>query len=130
MSENELNLEGIPALFYTAFWQTREMGFLKRILNDCKIHDTLKIMMFAEDWKPGVIIILDGKVGDFEIIPLESMEGVEYDGAIIGTIAPIIKYLEGNILLKGFWHLLTRKTKLKKKRKLLKFAKVLLRCAI
>jgi len=130
MSEEEQNLEGIPAIFYAGLWQTREMGFLKRILNECKIYDTFKIMMFADDWKPGALIILDGKIGDFKIISLESIEGVEYDCALIGTVGPVIKYLEGNVILKGFWHLLTRKTKLKKKMKLLKFAKVMMRCAI
>ena len=130
MTEKDVYLEGIPAVIYLGFWQTREMGFLKQILNECKIYDELKILFFADDWKPGALITLDGKNGDFTIVPVDSIEGVEYDGAIIGKIGPIIKYLEGNILLKGFWHLITRKTKLKKKGKLLKFAKVLLRCAL
>jgi len=130
MTEAEEYLEGAPALFYAALWQTREMGFLKQILNDCKVYDKFKVLMFPEDYKPGALIVLDGELGDFKIIPVDSYEGVEYDAAVIGKIGPVIKFMEGNILLKGFWHLLTRKVKLKKKRKLLKFGKILMRCAI
>jgi len=127
MSGEEDYLEGIPAIFYAALWQTREMGFLKQILNDCKIDEEFKVLFFAEDYKPGALIILDGARGDFTILSLDSYEETEYDAAVIGKISPIIKYLEGNVILNGFWHLITRKTKLKKKRKLLRFAKLLMR---
>ncbi|MHA1292677.1 MAG: hypothetical protein ACTSQJ_08440 [Promethearchaeota archaeon] len=122
-------LEGLPAIFYATLWQTREMGFLKKILNDLKIKH-LRILFFFKDYIPGALITLDGELGEYFIEPIYSIENVEYDGAIIGNMKPIIDSFEGNIILRGIRNLITSKVKLKGKMKLLKFGKLLMRCAI
>lgn len=129
MSEKNIKIEGLPALVYTALWQTREMGFLKKITTDLKIKH-LSIMFFFKDYKPGALLEIDGVKGDYKVTAIDSSEGINYDGAIIGLLGPVVKTLEGNVLLKGFKVLFTRKIVLKGKMKLLKFGKLLLRCAI
>jgi len=129
MSEDKKDLEGVCALAYTALWQTRELGFLKQILTSLNIKQ-LKILFYLEEYLPGALITLDGEAGDFKIEPVNSPDDVEYDGAIIGKIAPLIKALEGNVVIKGLWILLSRKVKLKGKRNLLKFGRVILRGAV
>jgi len=128
MSDTKSQLEGIPAVLYTPLWQARELGFLKTVLEELKIQ-TLKILIYAEDYHPGGLVIIDGEKGDFEVKSIESPEGVEYDGAIIGTIKPFALLLnESHLIIKGLWFLLKGKLKLKGKRKLWKFLKLLLRC--
>ena len=129
MSLSQDKLEGIPAMMYSVFWQTREMGFLKKILEDRKV-DRLRILFFFTDYKPGGLITFDGNEGDFSVEPIESLENIGYDGAIIGKLRPVIKSLEGNVILRGIWNLISRKVKLKGKLKLYKFLRVLMRCAI
>ena len=129
MEETKDNLEGLPAVFYAAFWQTREMGFLKKILEETKI-DMLKILFYFYDYKPGALITLNGKLGYFFVNPVDSLDNVEYDGAVIGKLKPVIDSLEGHILFKSLWNGITRKVKLKSPLKLLKFLRVLKRCAI
>ena len=129
MSSEDSDLEGACAVAYTALWQTRELGFLKQILTELKI-TKLKILLYFEEYKPGALVTLDGEVGDFTIEPVDSPERVEYDGAIIGKLEPLIKSMEGNIILRGLWAWISGKVKLKGKLKLLKFAKILLRGAL
>ena len=121
-------MEGACAVAYTALWQTRELGFLKRILTELKIKK-LKILLYFEEYG-GALVTLDGELGDFTIEPVDSPEGVEYDGAIIGKLEPVIKTMEGNIILRGLWAWISGKVKLKGKLKLWKFAKVLLKGAL
>ena len=129
MSQENAELEGAGALLYTALWQTRELGFLKKILTDLKIKK-LRILIFFEEYKPGALITLDGELGDYTIEPIESPDGIEYDGAIIGKLKPLVEAMEGHLISKGFWAWISGKIKLKGKRNLWKFAKVLLRGAI
>ncbi len=123
------NLENVPALFYSAFWSTREMGFLKRILTDLKI-DKMKILIFMQDYLPGALITLDGQKGDYLIEPVENPESVEYDGAFIGNMKDIINLLQGNMILKGISYLITRRIKMKGIGSLLKFLNLLGRVAL
>jgi hypothetical protein len=128
-SQESAELEGASALFYTALWQTRELGFLKKILTDLKIKK-LKILIFFEEYKPGALITLDGEFGDYKVESIDSPDDVEYDGAIIGKLKPLVEAMEGHLISKGLWAWISGKVKLKGKRNLWKFAKVLLRCAI
>ena len=128
MSEEEPQLEGVPAVLYTALWQAREMGFLKTILDELKI-EKMRILFFFEDYKPGGLISIDGIKGDYEVVAVDDIEGIEYDGAVIGRVKQFYHLVnEGNLILKGLWILLTRKLKLKGKGKLLKFLRLVLRC--
>lgn len=129
MSEQDQQLEGVPAIIYAAFWQTREMGFLKKLLMHFKV-TTLRIVIFFEDYQPGALIRLDGTEGDFRIEPITSLDSVEHDGAIIGKLGPVIKSLEKHLIWRNFKNMITGKVKLKGKLKLYKFAKILMRCAI
>lgn len=129
MTESEIHLEGVPALLYIALWQTREMGVLKPLMERQKIQ-SLKIAILFEDYKPGGLISLDGIKGDYTVETIDSLEGIDYDGAIIGKLRPVVKLLEGHLLSKGFWLIISRKVKLKGRLKLLKFGKLLLRCAL
>ena len=126
---SEKKIEGLPALVYSAIWQTREMGILKKILTDLKIKN-LRIMFFFKDYKPGALLEFDGIKGDYKVTTINSRKNIKYDGAIIGEIGPIVKMLEGLFLIKGFYVLFTRKLVLKGKFKLLKFAKIIKWCAI
>lgn len=123
------NLENIPALFYSAFWSTREMDFLKRVLMDLKI-DKLKILIFMQDYLPGALITLDGQKGDYLIESIENIETVVYDGAFISNIKDMINLLQGNMILKGIFYLMTRKIKMKGISSLLKFLNLLGRLAL
>jgi hypothetical protein len=128
MSEKYPQLEGIPVVLYTALWQVREMGFLKTILDELKIKK-LRILLFVEDYKPGALISIDGDKGDYEVIPVDDIEGIEYDGAIIGRAKPFYHLInERHLIRKAFWILLTRKIILKGKRKLWKFLRLVMRC--
>ena len=128
MSEELLQLEGVPAVLYTALWQAREMGFLKTILDELKI-DVLRILFYFEDYKPGGLISIDGNKGDYEVIEVDDIEGLEYDGAVIGRVKQIYHLVnEGHLILKSLWILLSRKIKLKGVRKLWKFLRLILRC--
>ena len=75
MNEVQEQLEGTPALMYTALWQTREMGFLKNILDDLKIKK-LRILFYFKDYLPGGLITLDGELGDYTVESIDSLEGV------------------------------------------------------
>ncbi len=123
------NLEGLPAVLYAGFWQTQEMGHLKRILNELKIK-SLKILIYFFDYKPGALISFDGETGTFSIDTIDSIEGVKYDGAIIGKLGPIIKSFQGHLILKNFANLISGKIKFKGIGSLLKFLKLVSRCAI
>ncbi|MGQ4875588.1 MAG: hypothetical protein ACP6IY_16085 [Promethearchaeia archaeon] len=127
----EQELVNLPAIFYSLFWQTRELGFFGKIMKELGI-DKLNVLIFFKDYSPGALISLDGINGDFKITQIDSLEdkNIDYDCAIIGRFRPIIKSLEGHFLLKNFWNLLSGKIKLKGKLKLLKFAKIIGRCAI
>jgi len=105
------------------------MGFLKTILDTQNIQ-TLTIAFFFTDYMPGALIILDGNKGDFIIQPISSLEGIAYDGALIGQLRPVIKSFEGHFILKNLWNVISGKVKAKGIRKLFKFAKILMRCAI
>ena len=129
MSQENAELEGACAVFYTAFWQTRELGFLKQILTDLKIK-TLKILIFLEEYKPGALITLDGDAGDYQVEPVDSPDDIEYDGAIIGKLKPLVEAMGGHLISRGFWALISGKVKLKGKRNLWKFAKILMRAAL
>jgi hypothetical protein len=122
------NLEGVPAVFYTAPWLVRELGFLKTILDDLKI-DKLKILFFFEDYKPGGLISIDGEKGDYSVIPVDDVEGVEYDGALFGKLQDLVSVVDSsNMILSALWLLIKGKVKVKGLGKLLKFARFLLRC--
>ncbi len=128
MSEDSPQLEGLPAVMYTALWQVREMGFLKTILDELKIK-TLKILIYAKDYKPGALISIDGDKGDYKVIPIDDIKSVEYDGAVIIQAKPFVLLLnKSHRLTKGFWLLLKRKAKFKGPLKLWKFLKLVLRC--
>ncbi|MHA1147994.1 MAG: hypothetical protein ACTSR8_07080 [Promethearchaeota archaeon] len=129
MSGSSENLINIPAIFYSLLWQTREMGFFKEVLKNSKV-DRLKTLIFFRDYKPGVLITFDQEKGDFSIEPIKDIENCEYDCAIIGKLRPIIKSFEKHFISRNFWNLLSGKIKLKRIGKLLKFGKVLIRCAI
>ena len=129
MSTEYIELEGTGALLYTALWQTRELGFLKPIMEKLKIRK-LKVLFYFKEYMPGALVILDGELGDFTIQPVESLDGVEYDGAVIGKLKPIMKALENHIIMRGLWTLISGKVKLKGIGSLLKFAKILIRGAI
>lgn len=118
------NLEGVPAIIYSVLWQTKQMGFLKRILEDIGI-EKLRILVFLKDYPPGALLELDGIQGKFKIDPVENLESVEYDGAFIGEMKYILRLIKRHMLSKGFWYLITGKIKLKGIRSLLKFLKVL-----
>ena len=129
MSEKNNKIEGLPALVYTALWQTREMGFLKRILDDLNIKK-LRIVFFFKDYLPGSLLEIDGDKGDYSVTALNSLDGVKYDGAIIGKLGPVVRMLEGAFLLKGFYVLFTRRIRLKGIKNLFKFYQLFKRCAI
>ncbi|TXT53260.1 MAG: hypothetical protein BAJALOKI2v1_1090007 [Promethearchaeota archaeon] len=123
------NLEGIPALLYSVFWQTKAMGFLKEILEDLKVQD-LSILLYFRDYKPGCLIILDGDKGVFEIESVDDPSNFEYDGAVFGEMKYLLKLIKNHMLLKGFWYLITGKIKLKGIKGLLKFLNIIKRLAI
>lgn len=123
------NLEGVPAILYSVFWQTKAMGFLKDILEEIGIIK-LRILIFLEDYLPGALIIFDEEKGDFEIKPVNNHDKIKYDGAVFGELKYLLKLTTGHIISKGFWYLLTRKIKLKGIRSLLKFLKIIRGVAI
>jgi len=129
VSDKTEKIEGIPALLYAALWQTREMGFLEKILTDLKVN-TLRIIVFFDDYKPGAFLEFDREKGDYNITAINSIEEIKYDGAIIGKLEPVLKTLEGNIYLRGLKVLFKRQIVFKGKLKLFKFLKILMRCAI
>jgi len=118
------NLEGVPAIIYSVLWQTQQMGFLKRILDDIRINN-LRILVFFKDYKPGALLELDGELGQFNIIPVDNLEAVDFDGAFIGEMKYVLRLVKGHMFLRGFWYLITGKIKLKGIRSLLKFLKLL-----
>ncbi|MHA1688613.1 MAG: hypothetical protein ACTSUN_04650 [Promethearchaeota archaeon] len=124
-------LEDLPAIIYSAFWLTREMGFLKHILQELNI-DKLSILIFLKDYKPGALIKFDGEKGDFFIEPVWDLgaKTLEVDGIFIGTMKGIISLLQGHSLLKGFWYLITRKFKFKGIKALLQILKLLGKVAL
>ncbi|MGV9204193.1 MAG: hypothetical protein ACOC44_09295 [Promethearchaeia archaeon] len=126
------DLENIPALIYSILWQTKAMGFFKRILKDLKI-DSLKILIYFNDYPPGSLIELNGKEGDFKISQISDYEDMDYDGAIIGDLKYVINLINANHpILRALWNIITRQrgVKLKGLWSLLKFGRVLLKCAI
>jgi len=129
VSEKTEKIEGIAALLYAALWQTREMGFLKKILTDLKINH-LRIIFFFNDYKPGALLEFDREKGDYTVTAINSIEEIKYDGAIIGKLEPVLKTLEGNVFLRGLKVLFKRQIVFKGKLKLFKFYKILRRCAI
>lgn len=128
VQEQTRELERVPAIIYSVLWQTREMNFLGRIMKEVNV-ESLDILIYFEDYQPGALIKLRQEEGDFSIHPISSLEELEYDGAIIGKLRPIIKAFEGNLLVRVFWSYITRKIKLKGKLKLWKFLKIVMRCA-
>jgi len=124
-------LEDLPAIIYSAFWLTLEMGFLKQILQELNI-DKLSILIFLKDYKPGALIKFDGEKGDFFIEPVRDLEAKigDADGIFIGTMKGLISLLHGQPLLKGFWFLITRKFKFKGIKSLLQFLKLLQKVAL
>ncbi|MFX0103590.1 MAG: hypothetical protein ACFFCS_28770 [Candidatus Hodarchaeota archaeon] len=121
-------LEGLPAVIYTGPWLARELGIFKNICDDLKI-DKLKILLHLEDYKPGALISIDGQKGDYTVTPVENPEGVECDGAIFGKVEDIVSSVESvNILLTALVLIIKRKIRIKGLWKLLKFAKLMLRC--
>lgn len=122
-------LENIPAIIYSAFWSTREMGFMKRILKELKI-DKLTILVFSSDYLPGALIQFDGVKGDFYIESVYNLENVDYDGAFIGKMQLVIDLLHGHYLSKGLWYLITGRIKLKGIGALIKFLKIIGRSAL
>lgn len=125
-------LENIPALVYSILWQTKAMGFLGKIMEDLKINN-LKILLFFSDYQPGALIILDGAKGNFQINEVLEIKGVKYDGAVIGKLKHVIELINAkHPILKAIWNILTRKRGIKLSGfiSLLKFGRVLLKCAI
>lgn len=122
------DLEGVPAIFYSLFWQTKAMGFFKRILEGVNV-EYLRVLIFFKDYKPGALILLDAKEGDFKITPIENPKDIEYDGAVFGEMKYILNLIRGHILSRGFWYLITRKIRLKGIKSLLQFLKVIRKVA-
>jgi hypothetical protein len=133
MADDETKqLAGVPAVMYTALWHVREMGFLKRILDELKIK-RISLYVHFDDYPPGGIITVDAEKGDYEVITVEagqeSMAG-QCDCAVTGQIKPAIQLLEHdkNLLLGIIALVLQRKIRIKGFFKLMKTAKFILRC--
>ncbi len=125
-------LSGVPAMLYTALWHVREMGVLKQILDEMKIKRTSLYVHF-DDYQPGGLITVDGEKGDYEVVVVEAGKGigdVPCDCAVTGQLKPAILLIEHNKnLLFGIIGLvLQRKVRIKGFFKLLKIAKLVLRC--
>ena len=86
------SLEGIPALIYSNFWHTRELGFLDQILKKEKVKEIRAVFLF-KDYLPGALLILDGIHGDYEVRELESLEDIEYDCLIEGPFQEYLKLM-------------------------------------
>lgn len=122
------DLEGLPAIFYSLFWQTKAMGFFKRILEEVNV-ENLRVLIFLKDFKPGALILLDAIEGDFKITPIENPKDIEYDGAVFGEMKYILNLIRGHMLSKGLWYLIKRKIKLKGVKSLFQFLKVIRKVA-
>ena len=86
------SLEGIPALIYSNFWHTRELGYLQEILKKEKVKK-LRAVFFFKDYMPGALLILDGNTGDYELRELESLENIEYDCLVEGPFQEYLKLM-------------------------------------
>ncbi len=125
-------LSGVPAMLYTALWHVREMGFLKRILDEMKIKHTSLYVHF-DDYQPGGLITIDGEKGDYEVVAVEagqSIDAVPCDCAVTGQLKPAIQLIEHdkNLLFGIIGLVLQKKIRIKGFFKLLKIAKLVLRC--
>ncbi|MFO7796942.1 MAG: hypothetical protein ACQERB_15850 [Promethearchaeati archaeon] len=123
------NLTGGPAIIYSVLWQTKQMGFLKTILEDIGINN-LKVLIYFKDYLPGALLELDGEKGDFHITPVDDPKTVEYDGAFFGELKYVLRLIKGHMFSKGFWHLLKGKIKLKGITSLFKLLKLIGELAI
>jgi hypothetical protein len=123
---------GVPAILYTALWHVREMGFLKQILDEMKIK-RLSLYVHFDDYQPGGLITIDGEKGDYEVAAVEAGRGigdVSCDCAVTGQLKPAIQIIEHdkNLLVGILGLVLQRKVRIKGFFKLLKIAKLVLRC--
>lgn len=122
----------MPAILYTALWHVREMGFLKQILDEMKIK-RLSLYVHFDDYQPGGLITIDGEKGDYEVAAVEAGRGigdVSCDCAVTGQLKPAIQIIEHdkNLLVGILGLVLQRKVRIKGFFKLLKIAKLVLRC--
>ncbi|NMC04362.1 MAG: hypothetical protein GYA24_04080 [Candidatus Lokiarchaeota archaeon] len=123
-------LTGVPAMLYLALWQAREMGFLKRILDELRIAH-MAVYVHMDDYQPGGLITIDGEKGDYIVVAVDaSTSDLAYDAAVFGKLKPAVKLLENdkNLLFGILGLLLKKKIRIKGFFKLLKFAKLVLRC--
>ena len=133
MTDDEAKLlTGVPAVMYTALWHARGMGFRKRILDELKI-TRMAIYVHFDDYPPGGLSTIDGEKGDYDIISIEGgkdINDVPCDCAVTGQMKPVVQLLEhGKNLLLGLLVLvLQRRIRIKGLFKLVKVAKLVLRC--
>ncbi len=125
-------LSGVPAMLYTALWHPREAGFLSKILAELKIRH-ISLYVHFDDYQPGGLITVDGEKGDYEVVAVEAGRGisdVSCDCAVTGQLKPAIQLIEHdkNLLFGILGLVLQRKVHIKGFFKLLKFAKLVLRC--
>lgn len=123
--------EGIPALLYSIFWQTRELGFLKQILNDLNI-DSLRLLVFFEEYKPGALITLNGEKGDYSVLQVDEINDLQYDCAIIGSFKAYSQLMGISFYFtrERLANLVkTRKIRIKGIKYLLKFSELIIRLA-
>jgi len=127
-------LEGVPAILYTALWHVREMGFLKRMLDELGIRQ-LRLLVFFTDYLPGGLLTIDGVAGDYAVLPFQDLAEVAdrpYDCAVIGTLEPVVRLLEKgkHVFFGGLGLLIRRKLKVQGLRAILKLAKLFGRCGL
>nr|MDO8087671.1 hypothetical protein [Candidatus Sigynarchaeum springense] len=123
---------GVPAILYTALWHVREMGFLKRMLDEQKIKRTSLYVHF-DDYPPDGIITIDPEKGDYEVVVVEAGQAIDaksHDCAVTGQFKPVIQLLEHdkNLIFGILGLVLQRKIRVKGFFKLLKVAKLVSRC--
>jgi hypothetical protein len=131
-SDETKALTGVPAMLYTALWHVREMGFLKQILDELKI-TRLSLYVHFDDYQPGGLITVDGEKGDYDVVAVEAGRGigtVSCDCAVTGQLKPAIQIIEHdkNLIFGILGLVLQRKVRIKGFFKLLKIAKLVLRC--
>jgi hypothetical protein len=123
-------LSGVPAILYTGLWHVREMGFLKAILAEMKI-TRMKLLVSFDDYKPAGLITVDGEKGDYTVEAVEVITSdISYDAAVFGMLKPVVLLLEHdkNLILGILVLILQKKIRIKGFFKLLKIAKLILRC--
>jgi hypothetical protein len=123
-------LTGVPAVMYTALWHVREMGFLKRILDELKI-TRMTLYVHLDDYPPGGLVMVDGEKGDYTVVAVNSVTSdITYDVAVFGKLKPAVLLLEHdkNIILGALGLLIQRKIRIKGFFKLLKIVKLIKRC--